>query len=197
MFTGIIEEVGEILHIEVQESNWLIQVQSKLSNELKIDQSLAHEGICLTVVETGKDWHRVVAIKETLSRSAIQQKKVGSAINLERAMILNARLDGHLVQGHVDTTAVCSEIIPQGGSYLFTFQCNHPEFESLVVDKGSVTINGVSLTVISPEKGQFQVAIIPYTFKHTTFRDLQINELVNIEFDIIGKYVAKHLQAYQ
>lgn len=195
MFTGIIEDLGKITKLEHKGTNIDFTIESSISNQLKIDQSIAHNGVCLTVIHKDDHSHTVTAIKETLDRSNIGSLKVGSRVNLERAMTTNARLDGHMVQGHVDTTAKCVSIIEENGSWVFTFS-----FESvhsnLLVDKGSVCINGVSLTVVKPTLDHFSVAIIPYTFDHTTFSTLQENDPVNIEFDIIGKYIAKHAAAY-
>lgn len=196
MFTGIIEEMGEIIGLVQDRSNWIIRVQSNLSNQLKIDQSLAHDGICLTVVDKGTDWHEVVAVHETLNRTALGSKKVGSPVNLERAMLLDQRLDGHMVQGHIDATGELIQVEDQGGSHLFTFQCTYPDFSKLTVNKGSITVNGVSLTLIKPDKGTFEVAIIPYTFQHTSFSALEVGDLVNIEFDIIGKYISRQVAPY-
>ncbi len=195
MFTGIIEDLGRIVKIEQKGTNIDFTVESAISNEFKIDQSVAHNGVCLTVIRKDAQSHTVTAIKETLDRSNIGALKEGSTVNLERAMTPNARLDGHMVQGHVDTTAKCVSIKEENGSWVFTFSfdSNH---NTLLVDKGSVCINGVSLTVVNPSYDQFSVAIIPYTYHHTTFSTLRENNLVNIEFDIIGKYIAKHAAAY-
>lgn len=196
MFTGIVEEMGKIIDLVKDQNNCIIRVQSNLSNQLKIDQSLSHDGICLTVVEQDEDWHEVVAIHETLNRTTLKTKLVGSPINLERAMKLEQRLDGHMVQGHVDATAELIRCEDQGGSHLFTFSCTHPDFGKLTVDKGSITINGVSLTLIEPAKNSFAVAIIPYTLEHTNFGILNVGDAANIEFDIIGKYIARQSLPY-
>ncbi len=193
MFTGIIESMGTVIDRASEEGNVIFRVQSSISSQLRIDQSLAHNGVCLTVVAQEQDWHEVVAIQETLDRSALNLLQPGSLVNLERAMKLADRLDGHLVQGHVDAIAEVTEIADQGGSHLYTFRCDHPDTDQLVVDKGSICINGVSLTLIKPTNQTFQVAIIPYTFEYTNFKSLTVADLVNIEFDILGKYVAKQL----
>ena len=194
MFTGIIEDLGSIIVMKDDANNRIVRVQSNISNQLKIDQSLSHDGICLTVIAKGSDWHEVVAVHETLARTALGSKKIGASLNLERAMLLNQRLDGHLVQGHVDTTAELIAIRDQRGSHLFSFRCSHPEFERLTVDKGSITVNGVSLTLIEPSKDSFSVAIIPYTLQHTNFGAMGEGDMVNIEFDILGKYVRRNLE---
>lgn len=196
MFTGIIEKKGIVTGIKNEGSNIHFIISSDISSELKIDQSVAHDGVCLTVVEVGAGWHRVTAIEETLFRSNLSSWKVGGIVNLERAMLANARLDGHLVQGHVDTTGICTQAKTLDGSWIFSFQYTaNPDY--LLVDKGSVCINGVSLTVVNPSSDKFSVAIIPYTFEHTNFQELNIDSVVNLEFDIVGKYIARHLKAYQ
>ncbi len=190
MFTGIIESIGEITHIYKKEGNILFTVKSELSEFLKIDQSVSHNGACLTVVETKDQSHQVEAVAETLSKTNLGSLKLGETMNLERAMLLNDRLDGHLVQGHVDTTGVCIERSEQGGSTLFSF--NFPErFAALIIEKGSVTVNGISLTVFHVRRDRFSVAVIPYTLEHTTMKYLEEKEKVNIEFDLIGKYVLR------
>lgn len=196
MFTGIIEDLGKITKLSQKGTNIDFTIESSISNELKIDQSLAHNGVCLTVIQKDAQSHVVTAIKETLERSNIGDLREGSQVNLERAMTTNARLDGHMVQGHVDTTAKCVSIKEESGSWFFTFSYDSSTHSNLLVDKGSVCINGVSLTVVNPTNEFFSVAIIPYTFEHTTFSTLQENDSVNIEFDIIGKYIAKHAAAY-
>ncbi|HMN89769.1 MAG TPA: riboflavin synthase [Saprospiraceae bacterium] len=168
---------------------------SPISSELKIDQSVSHNGVCLTVVALGEGVHTVTAVEETLRRSNLGDWRVGSLVNLERAMLANARLDGHLVQGHVDATGICTQIDTRGGSWYIHFRYN-PTEEHLLVDKGSVTINGVSLTVVEPANDTFSVAIIPYTYEHTTFNALQVGDRVNLEFDIIGKYIARYAKLY-
>ena len=201
MFTGIIEAFGQITAIERRGSNVHFTVASPISSELKIDQSIAHNGVCLTVVVAVSDGpHEVTAIEETLQRSNLGQLQVGSLVNLERAMRANARLDGHLVQGHVDLTGVCTEVQTLDGSWVYSFEYPFlPEY--LLVDKGSICVNGVSLTVVKPcildgKKAQFSVAIIPFTFEHTNFKNLKKGDSVNLEFDVIGKYVARHLALY-
>jgi len=195
MFTGIIEDLGEITNLDRIGTNINFTIQSSISNELKIDQSIAHNGVCLTVIQKDKYSHTVTAIKETLDRSNLGVLDVGHKVNLERAMSANARLDGHLVQGHVDSTATCKSVKEENGSWIYTFTFDISQ-EALLVDKGSVCINGVSLTVVNPNANEFSVAIIPYTYEHTTFFSLKENDTVNIEFDIIGKYIAKHAAAY-
>jgi len=195
MFTGIIEDLGEVVDISKQGSNLDFTIKSEISKDLKIDQSLAHNGVCLTVVRHDEQTHTVTAIKETLERSNLGQFKVGSLVNLERAMSANARLDGHLVQGHVETETHCLSVKEEDGSWFYTF-ANKKQYEPLLVDKGSVCINGVSLTVVSPDANQFSVAIIPYTYEHTTFKNIVADSTVNLEFDIIGKYIAKQAALY-
>jgi len=190
MFTGIIEEMGIVKKIEQEKQNFHITVESAISNELKIDQSLAHDGICLTVVnQTGKQ-HTVTAIQETMLKTNLGSLKPGSKLNLERAMILGARLDGHIVQGHVDQVATCEKIEDQNGSTMFTF-CYDQSFGNITIEKGSITVNGVSLTVVNSKENVFSVAIIPYTKENTNFGQLKIGDQVNLEFDVIGKYVSK------
>lgn len=195
MFTGIIESLGRIEHIEKEGSNFHFTVSSSISDELKIDQSLAHNGVCLTVVKMVPGQHTVTAIEETMNRSCLGQWEVGSRVNLERAMIANARLDGHMVQGHVDTVGTCTDIRESGGSWYFHFEYE-PAPNRILVDKGSVCINGVSLTVIEPTDRAFSVAIIPYTYEHTNFHQLKVGSTINLEFDIIGKYMAKYMEVY-
>ena len=196
MFTGIIESLGSVEKIEKEGSNVHFTIASAVSNELKIDQSLAHNGVCLTVVKQTPQYHTVTAIDETLKKTNLNDWKVGDNVNLERAMLAQARLDGHIVQGHVDTTGVCIGIDNQNGSWLFTFQYEQtPQY--IVVDKGSICINGVSLTVVNPIKNTFSVAIIPYTYEHTTFHALKIGDKINLEFDVIGKYILKYFEAYK
>jgi riboflavin synthase len=195
MFTGIIESTGTITKIEKEGTNVHFMVKSPITNELKIDQSLAHDGVCLTVVAIEGDEYVVTAIDETLIRSAIGDRKVGDELNLERAMISNGRLDGHIVQGHVDATGTCVGKENKDGSWIFTFEYTLTP-EHLLVDKGSVCINGVSLTVVSPVENRFSVAIIPYTYEHTSFKHIEIGSKINLEFDIIGKYMAKYMQVY-
>jgi riboflavin synthase len=196
MFTGIIESLGIVENISLSGTNKEFTIFSSISNELKIDQSLAHNGVCLTVTAIENGRHQVTAIDETLQRSNLGHLKVGQSINLERAMSGLSRFDGHLVQGHVDTVGSVTEVIDKDGSWIFTF--NFPkENEHLLVDKGSVCVNGVSLTVNNPTHNTFQVAIIPYTFDHTTFNHLNPGDSVNLEFDILGKYIARYAAAYK
>ncbi len=192
MFTGIIEQLGKVRAIEKDRTNVHFFIESSMAGELKIDQSVSHNGACLTVVELGNDWHRVTAVEETLHRTNLGDWAVGSLVNLERCLALGGRLDGHMVQGHVDEVATCQSVEDIDGSWRFTFQYL-PTREHILVDKGSVCLNGVSLTVVNPVEDVFSVAIIPYTWEHTNFHQLQAGNKVNIEFDIIGKYVAKYL----
>lgn len=196
MFTGIIEAAGTITRIEREADNVHVTVRSAISHELKIDQSLAHDGVCLTVVALAEDTYTVTAIRETLERTRLGDWRVGDRVNLERAMQAGARLDGHIVQGHVDAVGECRAVEEAGGSWYFTFHYT-PTPETLLVDKGSVCINGVSLTVVEPTDDTFKVAIIPYTYEHTNFNTLAPGKKVNLEFDIIGKYIARQLAAYR
>lgn len=193
MFTGIVETIGEVSKLEVSGDNLDISVKSSLATQLKIDQSVAHNGVCLTVVSIDGNEYKVTAIKETLDKTNLDIISEGNKVNLERAMVAGARLDGHMVQGHVDTTAVLQKIEDKNGSWEFHFKfSDKPEFN--LVDKGSVCIDGVSLTVVKAKKKRFHVAIIPYTFEHTVFHTYKTGQIVNIEFDIIGKYVQQHLK---
>lgn len=189
MFTGIIETLGSVKNIIKERENIHFIIDSDITSELKIDQSVSHNGVCLTVVSIDAREYKVTAIKETLVKTNLGMLKVGEKVNLERGMTLGARLDGHIVQGHVDTTGVCIGKKDEDGSTVFTFRYNSPN--DVTIEKGSITINGVSLTVINSKKDEFSVAIIPYTMEHTTFNSLNINDTVNLEFDVIGKYVAK------
>jgi riboflavin synthase len=191
MFTGIIEEVAEVVNIEKESGNIHFTINSKLTPELKIDQSVAHNGCCLTVVKISGDSYTVTAIQETLDKTNLGDWNIGTRVNLERCMQMNGRLDGHIVQGHVDTIGVCTKIEEQNGSWKFTFQYKN---EQLTVEKGSVTVNGTSLTVVDSKKDSFSVCIIPYTYENTNFSYLNLGNQVNLEFDIIGKYVAKWLE---
>ncbi len=193
MFTGIIEELGEVTKLEKEKDNLHITVTSDLSKELKIDQSLAHNGVCLTVVDLSENSHTITAIKETIDKSSIGNLIVGSRVNLERAMKLGSRLDGHIVQGHVDQVATCTEVKETDGSWLYTFSYD-PAYKNLTIEKGSITVNGVSLTVVNSRESSFSVAIIPYTYENTNFHQIKVNDLVNLEFDVIGKYVARLLK---
>ena len=193
MFTGIIEEIGKIVRIECEQSNLHLYVKSSFTNELKIDQSVAHNGVCLTVVAINGDVYQVTAIAETLTKTHLGSLQVGDAVNLERGMLLNTRLDGHIVQGHIDQTGTCSAIQEEAGSTRFTFQYD-PSTGNVVIEKGSITVNGVSLTVVDATRDSFSVAVIPYTLEHTNLQHLQIGSIVNLEFDVIGKYVARLMQ---
>ena len=196
MFTGIIEALGTIKKIETEGTNIHFTIESAISKELKIDQSIAHNGACLTVVELEANTHTVTAIEETMIRTDLGTWKVGDVVNLERAMAANARLDGHFVQGHVDTTGKCIGIKNADGSWYFTFEYDlKPEW--LLIDKGSITINGTSLTVCEPKDNTFSVAIIPYTFENTVFHQLKIGDTINLEFDMIGKYITRYMQLYK
>lgn len=190
MFTGIIETLGEVKNIAAEGTNLHFTIQSTISNELKIDQSVAHNGVCLTVVALTEDTHTVTAIQETLEKSNMQYLKVGSKVNLERCMQMNGRLDGHIVQGHVDQTAVCVKRAELDGSWEYRFKYDSSN-GNVTVEKGSVCVNGISLTVVGSEKDEFSVFIIPYTFEHTNLHEVNVGDTVNIEFDIIGKYVAR------
>lgn len=189
MFTGIIEALGTVVSVEKENQNLNFWIESPISDMLKIDQSVAHNGVCLTVVELKSQQHKVTAIEETLRKTHLGQLQTGDIINLERAMKIDDRLDGHLVQGHIDQTARCIAIKPQGGSHLFTF--HHEAKEHITIEKGSVTVNGVSLTVVHSQEEEFSVAVIPYTFKHTNLKHIRVGSLVNIEFDLVGKYITK------
>ncbi len=191
MFTGIIETLGKVVAIEKDQSNVHFTVESTITHELKIDQSVAHNGCCLTVVKLDGDCYVVTAIQETLDKTNLGDWEVGSKVNLERCMLLGARLDGHIVQGHVDTTATCVSIEDLNGSWKYTFRY---DFDQPTVAKGSITVNGVSLTVVDSEKGLFSVCIIPYTQEHTNFHSFKVGTKVNLEFDIIGKYVARLME---
>ena len=196
MFTGIIEVLGKVEQIVKEGTNVHYTVSCPLSNEFKIDQSVSHNGVCLTVVSLTEGQHTVTAIEETLNRTNIGELKVGDVVNIERAMSASARFDGHFVQGHVDTTAKCIAVETVEGSWYFSFQYNlKPEW--LLVDKGSICINGVSLTVVEPKGDTFSVAIIPYTYEHTIFHKIEVGTTVNLEFDMIGKYITKYMQLYQ
>ena len=196
MFTGIIEGLGMLHQIKDEGSNRHFTFSSPFTSELKIDQSLAHNGVCLTVVAIDGEKYVVTAIKETLERTNLGDLKVDDVVNLERCMIANGRLDGHIVQGHVDQTGTCEKIEAVDGSWKFFIRYN-PKADNVTVEKGSICINGVSLTVVDSEKDMFSVAIIPYTYEHTTFRNLKVGHTVNLEFDIIGKYVARMMNLRQ
>ncbi|MDG4715270.1 riboflavin synthase [Winogradskyella marincola] len=190
MFTGIIEDLGTIKNLKTEGENLHITVQTSITSELKIDQSVAHNGVCLTVVSIDADNYTVTAIKETLDKTNLGKLKTGDLVNIERAMKLGDRLDGHIVQGHVDQTAECISIIEENGSWIFTFRYDK-SLNNITIEKGSVTVNGVSLTVVNSKINEFSVAIIPYTYEHTTFNKLKTSDTVNLEFDVIGKYVKR------
>jgi riboflavin synthase len=190
MFTGIVETLGTITQIEKNADNLTLTVQSGFTSELKIDQSVAHDGICLTVVAINGESYQVTAIQETIKKTNLGDWRVNDKVNLERGMRLGDRLDGHLVQGHVDQTARCIGKENQNGSWLFTFEYD-PSIGNVTIEKGSITVNGVSLTVVDSKLNKFSVAIIPYTLDHTTFQFLETSNRVNLEFDVIGKYVAR------
>jgi riboflavin synthase len=195
MFTGIIESTGIVEKIEREQSNLHFTIASPISRELKIDQSVSHNGVCLTVVALGEGTHTVTAIEETLRRSNLGDWQPGAVVNLERSMRMEGRLDGHIVQGHVDAAGECVGVLETGGSWRVTFRYQ-PTPEHILVDKGSVCVNGVSLTVVAPQLDLFSVAIIPYTWAHTNFQHLKPGDRVNLEFDIIGKYIARYMAVY-
>ena len=192
MFTGIIEGLGQVEKLETEQDNLHIYCSCSFTNELKIDQSLAHNGVCLTVVDITNNIYKVTAIKETLDKTNLSSLKVKDVVNLERCMSANGRFDGHIVQGHVDQTAICTERKDLNGSWMFTFKYD-PSKGNVTVEKGSITINGVSLTVVNSNADSFSVCIIPYTHEYTNFKNIHVNTTVNLEFDIVGKYVAKLL----
>jgi len=193
MFTGIIEAIGTIVQTEQQGSNVTLTIQSPISNELKIDQSVAHNGVCLTVIAVQQDTHQVTAIEETLQKTTLGTWRENTQVNLERCTQVGARLDGHIVQGHVDQTGVFIGLTEQDGSWLYTFRYV-PSRQNIVVEKGSICVNGTSLTVFDAEGDTFKVAIIPYTYEHTTIHAVKVGSRVNLEFDIVGKYVAKMME---
>jgi riboflavin synthase len=193
MFTGIIESLGIVKKIEQEGENIHITIDSDFTSELKIDQSVAHNGVCLTTVAINGNEYVVTAIKETLDKSNLKFLRIGNKVNLERAMILGARLDGHIVQGHVDQTAICTNVLEEDGSWVYSFEYDS-SLNNVTIEKGSITVNGTSLTVVNSKKNNFSVAIIPYTQEHTNFHTFKIGTVVNLEFDVIGKYVAKLLE---
>ena len=195
MFTGIIEAEGKVENIETEGSNVHFTLSSPIAHELKIDQSVSHNGVCLTVTHQTDTQYKVTAIEETMIRTNLGKFKPGDAINLERAMVQHGRLDGHIVQGHVDDTGTCIEVKEMEGSWYFSFQFDKKNAH-LLVDKGSICVNGVSLTLVNPTEDTFSVAIIPYTFEHTNFRNLKTGDTVNLEFDILGKYIARYAELY-
>ena len=190
MFTGIIETLGTIKELQKENDNLHITVNSSITNELKIDQSVAHNGVCLTVIAIENDNYTVTAIQETINKTNLSDWKINDVINLERAMKLGDRLDGHIVQGHVDQVAICKNIEETNGSWYFTFEYD-AALSNITIEKGSVTVNGVSLTVVNSKLNEFSVAIIPYTYEHTNFHSFKIGTKVNLEFDVIGKYVKR------
>ena len=194
MFTGIIETLGRVVKIQNDKGNTHFTIQTDITNELKVDQSVAHNGVCLTVVDITEDTYVVTAIKETLDKTNLGTLSENDLVNIERAMKLGDRLDGHIVQGHVDQTAICTQVSENDGSWFYTFEYS-AEANNITIEKGSITVNGVSLTVVDSKKTQFSVAIIPYTYEHTGFSEFKKGTLVNLEFDVIGKYVAR-LQGY-
>lgn len=192
MFTGIIESLGEIVRIEPEKTNVHFTIKSELAPELKVDQSVAHNGVCLTVVGIENDTYKVTAIKETLDKTSLGQWSDGDRVNLERCTKIGGRLDGHIVQGHVDQTAECVDIKDEDGSSVFTFKYDSDQ-GNVTIEKGSITVNGVSLTVVNSKENSFSVAIIPFTLEHTQFKHLEVGHRVNLEFDVVGKYVKRLL----
>jgi riboflavin synthase len=193
MFTGIVEEIGEVKEIREDGSNIHFWIKSKMTSELQIDQSVSHNGVCLTVVDISGDNYKVTAIDETLKKTNLGALKIGNHVNLERSVTLEKRLDGHMVQGHVDTKAKCLSILEEAGSWLFTFEVDK-EYGELMVEKGSICVNGTSLTIFDIQDGKFSVAIIPYTYENTIFNTIEVGHLANIEFDMMGKYIIKYLR---
>ena len=192
MFTGIIETLGIVKNIVKDGENFHITIESDFTSDLKIDQSVAHNGVCLTTVAINGNEYTVTAIKETLEKSNFKHLKIGDKINLERAMVLGYRLDGHIVQGHVDQTAVCTNVTEEDGSWIFSFEYDS-SLNNITIEKGSITVNGTSLTVVNSKDNSFSVAIIPYTYEFTNFHTFEKGTVINLEFDVIGKYVAKLL----
>ncbi|OJX49164.1 MAG: riboflavin synthase subunit alpha [Flavobacterium sp. 38-13] len=190
MFTGIIETLGTIKDLRKEGENIHITLSSSVTHELKIDQSVSHNGVCLTVVGISNDQYTVTAIKESIDKTNIGEWKIGDQVNLERAMRLGDRLDGHIVQGHVDQTGTCISIEEADGSWYYTFEYD-PKLSNITIEKGSITVNGVSLTVVNSQKNAFSVAIIPYTYEHTNFKNFEVGTKINLEFDVIGKYVSR------
>lgn len=190
MFSGIIEEAAKVVSIEKEKDNLHITVAPTFIRDLKIDQSISHNGVCLTVVKKDEHSYTVTAIKETLDKSNLGLLKPGDRVNLERSMLMNGRIDGHIVQGHVDQTAICSNVRAEEGSWVFSFEYD-PKPGNITVEKGSISVNGVSLTVVNSQPNAFDVAIIPYTYEYTNFHQISKSTVVNLEFDIIGKYISK------
>ena len=190
MFTGIIETLGIIKDLKKENDNLDITISSIITHELKIDQSVAHNGVCLTVVAIDNDEYTVTAIRETIQKTNLSDWKIGDLINIERGMKLGDRLDGHIVQGHIDQTGICKSVEEANGSWFFTFEYES-NLNNITIEKGSITINGVSLTVVNSKENQFSVAIIPYTYEHTNFKNFKIGTKINLEFDVVGKYIAR------
>ena len=190
MFTGIIETIGIVKEVRSDQDNLHLTISSTLTPELKIDQSVAHNGICMTVVDIDADSYTVTAIRETIEKTNIADWKEGNSINLERAMKLGDRLDGHIVQGHVDQTGICKSVENANGSWYYTFEYDD-KLNNITIEKGSITVDGVSLTVVNSKKNEFSVAIIPYTYEHTNFNSFKVGKKINLEFDVIGKYVSR------
>lgn len=190
MFTGIIESLGAVKEVKKENDNLHITIASSIANELKIDQSVSHNGICLTVVALKDNTYTVTAIRETIEKTNIGNWQIGDTVNLERAMKLGDRLDGHIVQGHVDQTGTCKSIENANGSWYYTFEYD-AGLNNITIEKGSITVNGVSLTVVNSKRNEFSVAIIPYTYEHTNFKNFKIGTKINLEFDVVGKYVAR------
>ena len=190
MFTGIIEDLGVVESLEREATNLHLTIQSRLASELKIDQSVSHNGVCLTVVKRNASSYTVTAIKETLDKTNLNTLTEGAIVNLERGLKLGDRLDGHMVQGHIDQIGICVDVQSQNGSWTYTFEYE-PSLGNITIEKGSVTVNGVSLTVVDSKNNGFSVAIIPYTYEHTNFKHFKIGSVVNLEFDVIGKYVSR------
>jgi len=190
MFTGIIEDLGVVVKLEKEQENLHLTMRSKITHELKIDQSVSHNGICLTVVHIKDDTYTVTAIKETLDKTNLSEIKTGNLVNIERAMKLGDRLDGHIVQGHVDQIAVCKSIEEVNGSWVYTFDYDK-SLNNITIEKGSITVNGVSLTVVNSKENTFSVAIIPFTYEHTNFNTFSKGTVVNLEFDVVGKYISR------
>jgi len=194
MFTGIIEQLGTVKNIVRDQGNLHLTIDAVMSPELKIDQSIAHNGVCLTVISINGNEYTVTAIKETIEKTNLNDLNAGDLINLERCMKIGSRLDGHIVQGHVDTTATCKDIKTEDGSWIFSFEYNKNSPSEITVEKGSITVNGTSLTVVNSKENGFSVCIIPYTFENTCFKYLKKGDKVNLEFDVIGKYVARMME---
>ena len=197
MFSGIVEEAATVVRLEKEQENLHITMNCSFTDELKIDQSISHNGVCLTVVDITDDTYTVTAIKETLMKSNLGLLELGDKVNLERSTRLDSRLDGHMVQGHVDLTAICTDVTEAEGSWYYTFEFEPRGEEHITVEKGSVSVNGVSLTVVNSQDRSFQVAIIPFTYELTNFHLFKVGTVVNLEFDIIGKYIARILKAQQ